>query len=131
MIFHTPQVERSHSPQVSRTVKVCHMEENDTFRRNLLAAMKEAGLSAAELSRRAGLNPRAVKDIEEGQSVSPKLSTVFKLAKALKKDPGEMMGLGPRPKLQADLARYLEQYDEADQERLLGALRALPLLPRE
>lgn len=106
------------------------MDENMAFRENLLAAMRESGMSAAELSRRAGLNARAVKDIEENRVRSPKLSTVFALSKALNRDPGEMMGLGPRPKVRDDLAAFLSQYPEDEQERFLSALRLMPG-PRE
>lgn len=87
--------------------------------------MRERGLSAAQLSRMAGLNSRAVKDIEEGRAKSPKLSTVFKLCEALKVDAGEMLGLGRRPQIQAELAQFLEQFDKADQERFLSALSLL------
>jgi len=102
------------------------MDENAAFRENLLQAMRDAGMSAAELSRRAGLNARAVKDIEENRVRSPKLSTVFALAKALNRDPAEMMGLGSRSKVQADLAEFLSQYPEDEQERFLAALRLIP-----
>ena len=101
------------------------MEESEIFRRNLLRVRQELGVSAAELSRKAGLNARAVKDIEEGRAVSPKLATVFALAKALNADPGEMIGLGPRYKITAELGAFLAQYGEADQARLLAALEAL------
>lgn len=102
------------------------MDENAKFRDNLLSAMREQGMNAASLSRAAGMNARAVKDIEEGRVRSPKLSTVFALAKALNRDPGEMMGLGPRQKVQSDLADFLSQYSEEDQERLLSAIRLMP-----
>lgn len=105
------------------------MSESEIFRRNLLAAMAEEGLSAAALSRKAGLNARAVKDIEENRVRSPKLSTVFALSEALNRDPGEMMGLGKRPKVRADLAEYLSQYSEDEQERFLSALNLLPKRP--
>ena len=103
------------------------MNESDTFRANLLRLMAEKGFRAAELSKRAGLNARAVKDIEEGRVASPKLSTAFALARALGCDPGEMMGLGPRERLAPALVEYLLQYDLSEQERLLQALSALPV----
>lgn len=102
------------------------MYDNEIFRRNLVRLRKEAGISAAELSRKAELNARAVKDIEEARAQSPKLSTAFALAKALGVDAGELIGLGPRPRLRADLVQFLSQYDEAEQERILQALSALP-----
>lgn len=101
------------------------MSESETFRQNLKRIRQEKGYSAAELSRAAGLNARAVTDIEEGRAQSPKLATVFALASALGTDPGEMIGLGPRPKVNQALADFLAQYDAVDQERLLTALRAI------
>ncbi len=98
------------------------MEIDETFRQNLKAAREAANRNPDELSKAAGLNRRAVRDIEEGRSQSPKISTVFALAEALGKDPGEMLGLGRRLNLKAELADFLAQFDEADQERLLGAL---------
>lgn len=102
------------------------MNENEIFRANLLQAMAERGLKAAELSRMAGLNPRAVKDIEERQAISPKLSTVFALARALGVEPGELMGLGPRQSLSRELVEYLSAYSQDDQQRLLLAISAIP-----
>jgi len=130
VINHTPQAEISHSRRAKRADRLADMDESDTFRRNLLRLMAERGLKAAQLSKMAGLNPRAVKDIEEGRAASPKLSTVFALAQALDADPAEMMGLGARARLRQDLVAFLQQYDEADQERLLAALAALPSAPR-
>ncbi len=92
-----------------------------------LRLMAEQGIKAATLSKRAGLNARAVKDIEEDRVVSPKLSTVIALAHALGEDPAAMMGLGPR--LEPELARYLAQYDQAEQARILAALQALQPKP--
>lgn len=102
------------------------MHESDVFRANLERLRKAKGLSAAGLSRMAGLNPRAVTDIEEGRADSPKLSTVFALARALAADPAEMIGLGPRLVLVPELAAYLAQYSRSEQEQLLRALSALP-----
>lgn len=102
------------------------MTVGDNFRRNLLAAMHERGLTAAGLSKSAGLNPRAVKDIEEGRVRSPKLETAFALAAALDMDPGELIGLGPTSGIRSDLAEFLRKYSEEDQARILAALAALP-----
>lgn len=103
------------------------MNASETFITNLLRVMQERGLKPATLSKMAGLNARAVKDMEEGRVRSPKLSTVFALAEALDLDPGEMMGLGPRPKIQRELAGYLSQYSAEEQEQLLSALNNFPL----
>ncbi len=86
-------------------------------------------MSEAELSVKAGLNRRAVTDIREGRVRSPKLSTVFALARALGRDPGEMMGLGKRPRIRAGLADLLSQYDEDGQEQLEAAIQAFPVRP--
>ena len=126
---HTTQDEISHSRSETVRVNNLTMDENDHFRRNLIAAMKEQGLKEAELSVKAGLNRRAVTDIREERTRSPKLSTVFALAKALDLDPGEMMGLGARYKVKSDLAQYLSQYDEDGQGRLLDAIRLFPTVP--
>lgn len=122
---HTAQQESSHFQR-----KIMHrmfpgMYDNEIFRRNLSRLRHAADLSAAELSRRASLNVRAVKDIEEGRAQSPKLSTAFALADALGVDVGELIGLGPRPKIQSDLAEFLSKYDESEQEQILQALSAL------
>lgn len=105
------------------------MDANEVFRTNLLERMRQLGMSEAELSKRASLNPRAVTDIRERRTQSPKLSTVFSLSAALGVDPAEMMGLGPRYKLNADLAAFLEQFEEEAQLRFLAALEALPRQP--
>jgi transcriptional regulator with XRE-family HTH domain len=102
------------------------MDASIAFRENLLRLMGEQKLRAAELSKRAGLNPRAVKDIEENRVVSPKLSTVIALAEALGADPAEMMGLGARDAIKPELARFLSQYTEEEQGRILTALAAFP-----
>lgn len=129
MIFHTAQAETSHSPIGRNVANHIRMDVDETFRKNLLTIRQAKGLGAAELSRSAGLNIRAVKDIEEGRAISPKISTVFAIAKALGEDPGEMMGLGPRFNLQADLAQFLSQYSEEEQRRLVAALAAWPSRP--
>lgn len=100
------------------------MEIDETFRRNLKAARLAKGLGVDQLSLAAGLNRRAARDIEEGRSQSPKLSTVFALAEALNADPGELLGIGPRVPLQPELAEFLSQLDAAGQARLLAALEA-------
>lgn len=104
---------------------------NQIFRDSLMDLMERKGFNAAELSRKAGLNARAVKDIEEGRAQSPKLSTVFALAAALGVDPGELIGLGPRPQVLPELLDYLSEYAPEDQARILSALRALPIAPHE
>jgi len=66
---------------------------SETFRTNLRLILKERSIPAAAISRKAGLNLRAVKDIEEGRAKSPRLVTVFKLAEALDVPPQVLLGL--------------------------------------
>lgn len=129
VIFHTEQRETSHSPKVQGRGKFLTMDENEIFRENLLRLMAEKGMNEAELSIKAGLNRRAVTDIRERRTQSPKVSTVFKLASALGADPASMLGLGRRYSLNAELAEFLSQYGEDDQARFLAALASLPRLP--
>jgi DNA-binding XRE family transcriptional regulator len=44
---------------------------------------EEAGLSKAELARRAGVNERTIRNIENGTHKQPSLDTAIALAKAL------------------------------------------------
>ena len=105
------------------------MDEGDILRTNLERLMAERDLNPARLSIQAGLNRRAVSDILEGRAQSPKLSTVFKLARGLACHPGELLGLGAQIPLAPSLAKLLSQYDPADQERLAEALQNLPRAP--
>lgn len=126
VINHRLEAETSHFTSAFYHAIHALMDANETFRKNLKAHRLAKGLSCAELSRMADLNERAVKDIEEGRSQSPKLSTVIALSKALGQDPGEMQGLGRRVKMNEDLLDFLSQYDEDEQGRLLAALLAIP-----
>lgn len=126
VIFHTKQAGISHSPARRRGGISLTMDQNETFRENLLAALAESGMTEAELSIKAGLNRRAVTDIRERRTVSPKISTVFALAQALHRDPGELLGIGQRYQLDRRLAEFLEQFGPEDQARFLDALTALP-----
>lgn len=47
---------------------------------NLSAAMARKGTNAAEVARRAGINPTGVYDILKGKSRSPRLDTLHKIA---------------------------------------------------
>jgi len=66
---------------------------SEIFRANLLRILKERKIAAAAVSRKAGLNHRAVKDIEERRANSPRIVTVFKLAEALDVAPQDLLGL--------------------------------------
>lgn len=127
--YHTRQGEASHSLGEMLPAIRWSMEINETFRQALKAARLKREMGVDELALAAKMNRRAVRDIEEGRSQSPKIETVFKLAEALGVDPGELLGLGPRYQLNSELAAFLAQYDEADQARFLAALAAFPLRP--
>ena len=127
VIYHNAQWQRSHFRFAASQFMRSGMEENEIFRQNLMRIREEKDIDAKKLSRMAGLGERAVKDIEEGRSQSPKISTVFRLAKALNVDPGEMLGLPARAGINEKLVKFLSQYDEAGQEQLLAALSLIPI----
>ena len=103
------------------------MNVSETFIARMLEEMQLQGLSEAQLSQLAGLNRRAVTDLREGRTKSPKLSTAFAIAGALGKDPTEMFGLERRHQICKSLATHLEQYSESEQEALLIVLK----MPRQ
>ncbi|MDD7972459.1 helix-turn-helix domain-containing protein [Roseinatronobacter alkalisoli] len=107
--------------------------ESDVFRRNLLHFMKLRGFSAASLSRKAGLNSRAVKDIEERRTGSPRISTVFKLARALDMAPEILLGLtvpqadhpGQQPAHDPEIDAFLSSLSQSERESLAASIRHL------
>lgn len=108
------------------------MDVNTTFRQSLERLMLEKDVNAPEIARRSGLNRRMVYDIIEGRSQSPKIDTVFKIAKALGVDPGQLLGFPPAVSLHPALAELLQQYPQSEQEQLAKALAALrPLVAKE
>jgi transcriptional regulator with XRE-family HTH domain len=82
--------------------------------RNITAVMARKGTNAAEVARRAGMNPTAVYDILSGKSRSPKLDTLHKIA---------TKGLG------VPVSALLEEMpdEELDQE----LIEAIGMLPKE
>lgn len=127
VIDHILQDQSSHSPsQAGALIPHQMIPVTDTLRARLKMAMQEKGMTAAELSRKAGMNARAVKDIEEGRAIAPKISTVFALAQALNVPPSYLLGLADVPSdLEKQFLDLLRQYDPDGQERLLKALQAL------
>lgn len=95
------------------------------FRENLFRIMRKRGLTAAELSKMASLNARAVKDIEEGRSKSPKLSTAKKLADAL----GVAIDYLVMPKEVSEARRQfaglITEIESQTIEKVLMAIRAM------
>lgn len=131
MIYHTGQCERTHFTMKGGCANSRSMEIDETFRKNLIDMRAAKGMDAKALSRAAGLGERGVKDIEECRSQSPKISTAYKLAKALDADLIEMMGLGTVPNVSPKVVDFLLQYDEGEQEQLLAALSLIPPRPAE
>lgn len=107
------------------------MTWEERFRASLKRIRTERGLDAANLSLAAGLNRRAVTDIEIGAAKSPKLSTAMALSEALDVPLSEMLGPGSPDALLQEWVDFLAQYDEEDQRNLLRAVQALRIAPRE
>ena len=59
------------------------VEPEADLREKLVSLMESRGIKAATLSKQAGLNRRAVTDILEGRSASPRVDTLAAIAKAL------------------------------------------------
>ncbi|MCM2563268.1 helix-turn-helix transcriptional regulator [Lutimaribacter sp. EGI FJ00013] len=97
----------------------------EEFRSQLLRIMKEKGLSPHSLSVKAGLNPRAVKDIEERRVKNPRVSTVISLENALDVLPGTLLGISPETNIKGSLLNYLGALSQEDQDKLLDFLRSL------
>ena len=105
------------------------MDVSEIFRANLLQVLKDRKVSAASVSRKAGLNIRAVKDIEERRAKSPRIHTVFKLAEALDVPAQELLGLEKCHCAAAsdlsDAVRFLSELPAEKRELLLNAIQQL------
>lgn len=106
------------------------------FRANLAQEMQKRGFNASSLSRHAGLNLRAVKDILDGRAQSPRLSTACRLAQALGVplasllNPTGSMGTNslntsPQSALLLEIEGFLDTLSPEHQERLLESIRLL------
>ena len=73
------------------------MDVSDVFRMRLKAEMQAQGFNAASLSKKVDMNRRAVQDILDGQSQSPKLSTAHALARALDRTLDQLTGVRSKP----------------------------------
>lgn len=101
------------------------MEIDEQFVRNLLRIMRDAGMTPAELSRKAGLNPRAVKDLEQRRSVSPKRSTAVRLSAALNCNVEDIIRGESRHEIDQSIIQILAQYPPEAQRKLVQAIEAL------
>lgn len=110
------------------------MDVSEIFRANLLQILKDRKVSAASISRKAGLNIRAVKDIEERRAKSPRIQTVFKLAEALEVPAQELLGLEKcRCAAASDLndaVQFFSALPPEQRELLLSAIRQLVVVAR-
>lgn len=91
------------------------------FRENLLSHMKAKGLKPAQLSKMAGLNPRAVKDIEEERIKNPRIQTVLALEAAMELPFGKLLGKS----IDEIDSELLGELDGATQKQLLMTLQSL------
>ncbi|MTH33043.1 helix-turn-helix domain-containing protein [Paracoccus limosus] len=105
------------------------MDVSDVFRMRLKAEMQAQGFNAASLSKKVDMNRRAVQDILDGQSQSPKLSTAHALARALDRTLDQLTGDAPQVSIVPRLRELLSQYDQDEQERLAEAILNLPRAP--
>ena len=94
------------------------------FRENLLFQMKAKGLKPAQLSNMAGLNPRAVKDIEEERIKNPRIQTVLALEAAMQLPFGKLLGKSI-DEIDSELLSLLGELDGATQKQLLMTLQSL------
>ncbi|MDE3078971.1 MAG: helix-turn-helix transcriptional regulator [Paracoccaceae bacterium] len=97
-------------------------DPSERFRRNLFRLMREKGMSAAALSRAAGLNPRAVKDIEERRANSPRIATVVALARGLGVSEATLLGLPSAMEVSPELSAFLARFDPEQQDEILQRL---------
>jgi transcriptional regulator with XRE-family HTH domain len=68
------------------------MKKNEAFGKRLRRERLAGNLGLRELGRMAGISGEQVGNLESGKSVSPRISTVEKLARALKCDPEWLAG---------------------------------------
>ena len=94
------------------------------FREDLLSHMKDKGLKPAQLSKMAGLNPRAVKDIEEERIKNPRIQTVLALEAAMEQPFGKLLGKSI-DEIDSELLSLLGELDGATQKQLLMTLQSL------
>ena len=94
------------------------------FRENLLSHMKDKCLKPAQLSKMAGLNPRAVKDIEEERIKNPRIQTVLALEAAMELPFGKLLGKSI-DEIDSELLSLLGELDGATQKQLLMTLQSL------
>lgn len=89
--------------------------DRDTLVHNIRAGMEKRGWSGRRLSDEAGLNESAVKNIFNERSNYPRVDTVFKIAQALGKTVGELIGESPH-QLHPNCESLLESFHQMNSE---------------
>lgn len=125
----TTQADISHSAESNALRYSEAMDVNEILRIRLKFEMEQQGYNPNSLSKRAGLNRRAVTDILDGKSSSPRVETVYALGKVLGFTLDEMIGLRPAVTIAPQLAELLGQYSQDEQAQLAAAIAALPRRP--
>lgn len=93
---------------------------------NLAAAMARKGTNAAEVARKAGINPTGVYDILKGKSRSPRLDTLHKIAVLGLGMPFNALFTEPSDDaLDQELTEALGMLLPADRRRFLAMVRAV------
>lgn len=103
--------------------RMLEWEDAEVFRSNLLAEMKRQGLDKASLSKKASMNPRAVSDIQDGKSKSPRLFTAIKLARVLNVSVYDLLGIPTKDGIILELEKYLSEKTEDEQARILSGIQ--------
>lgn len=99
----------------------------ETIARKLQEALDQQGLTAAEVARRAGLGPTAVRDILIGKSRAPTIVTLEKIGGVLHLDIADM--LDPRPTDPTSYAAYFALSPE--RRHLVGVIIRAMLADQE
>ena len=92
--------------------------------RNIQALMEAKGLDPAKLARASGLNPTGIYDIIKGKSRSPKIETVYKIAKGLGVPITAIFSEHSASERDKELMIIYDQLSEDKREMLMQAARA-------
>ena len=104
----------------------------ETFAERLQHAMDDAGLTQAELSRRANISRASVSLYLSGQTKMPTNSVMYRIARALSVDKDWLSGVTPKNKKQvvtipegADINRLFEMLLEDQQVHIVSEMNDL------
>lgn len=93
--------------------------------RNIEAAMTRKGTNAAEVARRAGINPTGVYDILNGKSLHPRLDTINKIAKGIGVPLAVLFAEPSEDELDQQISEEIGMLGHQGRRRILGLARAL------